>query len=135
MLGRAKMCSWMVTIAVNIAVNRYDVNKSLNKNTALQEPILSRFDMIGIVRNNCDDRDIVKKIIEVHQKACGASADPDQDAKTASTDALSARALGHYVEFIRKNNKAPSSSYSEKPLNEFINKLLSLGGVRSLLFC
>ena len=75
-------CRTSVLAAANPVWGRYDDMKSPGENIDFQTTILSRFDMIFIVKDEHDesrDRTIARHVIGIHMN--GAGADEDQDAE------------------------------------------------------
>jgi len=96
-----------VIAAANPITGRYDTSHSFSENVDLTEPILSRFDILCVVRDTVDvdtDERLSNFVVQSHKKSLERRDDEDVDMEREeeSTD-LPQSLLKKYIVYARKN--------------------------------
>lgn len=79
-----------VIAAANPIGGRYDSSMTFSENVTLSEPIMSRFDILCVVKDECDpmqDQKLAEFVIKSHQRHHPNNVDPEEIPETQPTPA------------------------------------------------
>lgn len=111
-----------VLAAANPVFGRYDDMRSPTDNIDFQATILSRFDLIFIVRDVRDsarDKDIAKHVLGLHMRSGGAATDA---ARPEDADLLTVAEMKKFVAFVRSRPPPRlSESAADSLRNSYVN--------------
>ncbi len=129
-------CRTSVLAAANPHLGRYNINKTVAENIRLPPSILSRFDLIFIVRDQPDtskDDALAEFILDLHMKETELPSFEEEDEETEEEGSITAmnlipvELLRKYIRYARKHCHPRLTPAAAKKIKEFYLELRALG--------